>query len=351
MGLFASRRNFGFGKMISWAGNQALTSYYGNGHFGTVSTHRSHWEQFCVWLKVDRDVNDARLVTQEMLESYASYLVECVDDAVFTVDYAQNLLSGANVTLEAMRGDSSVRIDSPSQRVGKRCAVRTDPPSGYDWARVDSAIAGLNEAGYPRAAVVLEEARTFGVRLREAVLGDIRQWQRQATIKNEIDIRLGTKGGRGHEVERWVPVSARGAQVLDHAAAVRDQLGCGTNLLRPTESFEDLVINGEINAARKILHKFGIKGYHDMRAAWACDGYKALTGCEAPVINPHSGIDPIKDREAREVLARQLGHGRIGILVSYIGALPKIARSTKVPMVGGLQESERNPSMKMEEFR
>lgn len=178
-----------------------------------------------------------------------------------TVSYAQNLIVSANVTLEALRQDKKIRIESPSSWVGQRQMVRTTPPTGLDFAVIEAVASRLNELHLQRAAVIVWLCRCFGVRLREAVLANLVDWHRQARERGQIDVREGTKGGRGKEVDRWVPVSERGRATLLESARVRTRLGCGQNLLRPDERFDDLVNNGEIHRARKVLHAFGIKGY------------------------------------------------------------------------------------------
>lgn len=329
MGKFASERNFGYGKHMAWAGKQALKDYYGGGKYGTVETHCTHWRHFCAWAYSIYDVRDAREVEQQLVEGYAMSLGEMVDEELLAVSYAQNLLSGMNVTLEALRRDRKVRIASPSEWVGQRSVVRVDVPTGFDWQTIQVLVARLQELGLLRAAVVVRLARYFGVRLREAVLADIAQWQKQARHKGAIDVRNGTKGGRGKAVERWIAVSDVGMRALEEAARVRDLLGCETNLLRPDESFDNLVNDREINLARRYLHDCGVKGYHDLRAAWACERYQQITGIPAPVFHFDGPIDLKKDRAAREILAPELGHDRIAVVAEYVGARPFSATCVK----------------------
>jgi hypothetical protein len=81
-------------------------------------------------------------------------------------------------------------------------------------------------------ASVVRLARNFGLRLREAVLADLHEWRRQAKTFGRIDVREGTKGGRGREVERWVPVSEDGMLAIGEAMHLSQSLGCERNLLR-----------------------------------------------------------------------------------------------------------------------
>ncbi len=321
MSKFTTQRNFGFGKQMVWAGHQALKDIYGRGHFGTVASHAQRWRQFCNWARSSYGINDARAVDQSLLERHAADLAERVEDETLSVSYAQNLIVSANITLEALRQDKSIRIDSPASWVGKRQTVRTRVPDGMDWADIDRLVAHLRAKNLQRAAVIVLLCRSLGIRLREAILANLADWQRQARDRGQIDIREGTKGGRGKEVERWVPVSVRGLLALREAIQVRNQLG-GQNLFRPDENFDDLVNDGEVHRARKILHEFGIKGYHELRAAWACERYKEISGATAPILQTGTSPGQQNDDQFRLSLARELGHDRIDVVAAYIGARP-----------------------------
>lgn len=321
MSKFVTQRNFGYGKQMDWAGHQALKDIYGRGHFGTVASHAQRWRQFCHWARSNYEINDACAIDQSLLERYAADLAERVEDETLAVSYAQNLIVSANITLEAMRQDKTIRIESPASYVGKRQTVRTKIPDGMDWADIDRLIVHLRQKNLHRAAVIVVLCRSFGIRLREAILANLADWQRQARERGQIDIREGTKGGRGKEVERWVPVSERGRRALREAVLVRHQLG-GQNLLRPDESFDDLVNDGEVHRARKILHDFGIKGYHELRAAWACERYEEMSGGVAPILQAGTSPGQENDEQFRPNLARELGHDRIDVVAAYIGARP-----------------------------
>ncbi len=116
-------------------------------------------------------------------------------------------------------------------------------------------------------------------------------------------------------------VNERGRVALREAANVRSQLG-GQNLLRADETFDDLVNDGEVHRARKILHDFGIKGYHELRAAWACERYEEISGATAPVVQAGTSLGQENDEQFRLNLARELGHDRVDVVAAYIGARP-----------------------------
>lgn len=322
MSKYPTTRNFGFGKRMEWAGRKALEQYYGNGHFATVSTHAQHWSLFCRWIKATRDIRDAREITQQHLEEYADMLCKCVMDETLDVAYAQNLISSVNVVLEAMRGPIPIRIDSPSDWVGRRCTYRTEPPTGQHWHQVASAADHLAKHGMPRARIVVLLCRHFGLRLREAVLANISEWIKQVHEYRAIDVREGTKGGRGNAVARWVPCDPKGLYILTEAERVCRELGCGENMLLPDETYVSFVNNGEINRARLHLQKFNIKGYHELRAAYACQRYEDLTGYLAPVFMANESAGDYIHFKAVEEITNELGHDRLEVMDEYIGSRP-----------------------------
>jgi len=321
MSKFTTQRNFGFGKQMDWAGQQALKDIYGHGHFGTVASHAQRWRKFCHWARSTYGINDACAIDQILLERYAGDLAERVEDETLAVSYAQNLIVSTNITVEALRQDKVIRIDSPATWVGRRQTVRTRAPDGMDWADIERLVASLRQKNLHRAAVIVLLCRSFGIRLREAILANLADWQRQAKERGQIDIRECTKGGRGKEVERWVPVSERGRVALREAVQVKKQLG-GQNLLRPDETFDDLVNDGEVHRARKLLHEFGIKGYRELGAAWACERYVEMSGETAPIMRVDTSPGQENDVPFRLALARELGHDRVDVVAAYIGARP-----------------------------
>ena len=72
--------------------------------------------------------------------------------------------------------------------------------------------------------------------------------------------------------------------------------------------------------ARDILHEHGLKGFHELRAAYACERYEQLTGFFAPI---NGGRIHREDREldphARQQISHELGHNRIYVVSAYIG--------------------------------
>ena len=63
-----------------------------------------------------------------------------------------------------------------------------------------------------------------------------------------------------------------------------------------------------------------MRGFHELRAAYACERYQQLTGAAAPVVAGGRQVSKEEDTAARWVLTQELGHGRIDVVSSYIGS-------------------------------
>lgn len=317
MGRYASGRNFGYGKQIAHAGKQALRDHYGQGHHATVATHAERWTQFASWAR-EQGVRDlSRADSRELAMGYAEHVQTQVESGKISVATAQNRISTVNTTFAALRGDRHVQI-SPSAYAGTRSAVRSETPAALDTTRVPAAAEALRGAELPRAAAVLELARTLGVRREEAVKADLDRWSREAARHGAINVLEGTKGGR--DTDRWIPVGEAQRQALASALAARPD---GTrNLIAPHERYAQLAISrgGEIAQGREILQQHGLPGYHDSRAAYACERYEQITGCPAPAVAGQRLAPRDLDRQARETISTELGHGRLDVLTAYVGS-------------------------------
>ncbi len=226
--------------------------------------------------------------------------------------YAQNLLSSVNVVLQAMRGDRQVRI-APAAIVGQRSRVRTDPPAGLDQRTVRQCADQLRADGLERIAALVEIARALGLRLKEASLLNARIALGQVKKHGAVNITAGTKGGRGHRVDRWVSGAAIGCLV--RAAEAQGQ---SRNLIPTDLSWRQW--NSRVHHVwAAVRNDFGLKKIHDLRAAYACDRYRQLTGSVAPVVANRLCVARSVDRTARQTIAQELGHARIDVVAAYIG--------------------------------
>lgn len=313
--------NFGYGRQLSYAGPQALKEMFGGGHYGTVKAHSYRWQAFVNWCRSQQGpgINDARQIDRKVLADYAAYLRDMVKRGDLAVSTAQNRLSSVNRTMAALRGDQHVKLPSPSKALGmQRSGVRHSVPQGQDREQVKQIVDVLCSHHQLRAAAVVLLSRATGMRLREAVLADLQRLSREARDIAKINIQDGTKGGRaGATAPRWIVVDdhIRGA-----LAFARQVSPAGSrNLIAPHESCLSL-LQEVIRPARDILHDHDLKGFHELRAAYACERYEQITQDRAPINGGQCcQEDQRLDREARRQISNELGHGRIDVVATYIG--------------------------------
>ena len=314
-------RNFGYGRQLSYAGPQALKDLFGGGHYGTVKAHSDRWQAFVRWCRSEDGpgFNDARQIDRQTLLDYAGHLRLQVDQGDLTVATAQNRLSSVNRTMAALRGDQYVKVPSPSKALEmRRTSIRCSVPQGQDREHVKRIVDVLCEHQQPRAAAIAQLARATGMRLREAILADLPRLKREAEHYDKINIQDGTKGGRsGASAPRWITVDDHIREALRFAHQVSPD--GGRNLLAPNESYLDFQ-REIVRPARDILHMHNLKGFHELRAAYACERYEQITHHLAPINGGRCRrLNPRLDREARVQISYELGHGRIDVVSAYIG--------------------------------
>ncbi|HDS1724660.1 integrase domain-containing protein [Pseudomonas putida] len=314
-------RNFGYGRQLSYAGPRALKDMFGGGHYGTVKAHCDRWQAFVRWCRSEQGpgINDARQIDRKVLADYAAYLRDVVRRGDLAVSTAQNRLSSVNRTMAALRGDQYVKLPSPSKTLGmRRTGVRQSAPKGQDREQVKQIVDALCNQHQLRAAAIVLLARATGMRLREAILADLPRLSREANNLGRINIQDGTKGGRaGASAPRWIAVDDHVRSALEFAQQVSS--AGSRNLIAAHENYLDL-LQQVIRPARDILHAHNLKGFHELRAAYACERYEQITLHPAPIIGGQCcQLNQHLDREARRQISYELGHGRIDVVAAYVG--------------------------------
>ncbi|RMM12143.1 hypothetical protein ALQ84_02674 [Pseudomonas caricapapayae] len=263
--------------------------------------------------------NDARKIDRQTLLDYTGYLRQQVEHGELAIATAQNRLSSVNRTMAALRGDQYVKVPSASKALGmRRTSVRTASPQGQDRDQVKWIVEVLCENLQPRAAAIAQLARATGMRLREAILADLPRLKREAKQLGKINIQDGTKGGRsGASAPHWIAVNDHIRDALRFAEQVSPD--DSRNLLAPNERYLDF-LQGIVRPARDILHKHNLKGFHELRAAYACERYEQITHHPAPINGGHCyQLDRRLDQDARMQISYELGHDRIDVITAYIG--------------------------------
>lgn len=270
-------------------------------------------------LRTGPGINDARQIDRKVLADYAAYLRDVVGRGDLAVSTAQNRLSSVNRTMAALRGDQGVSLPSPSKALGmQRTGVRHSVPQGQDREQVKQIVNALCSQHKLRAAAIVLLARATGMRLREAILADLPRLSREAKDLGRINIQDGTKGGRaGASAPRWIAVDGYVRGALGFALQVSP--AGSRNLLAPHESYLNL-LQEIIRPARDILHAHILKGFHELRAAYACERYEQITQHHAPINGGQCcQVNRNLDRQARRQISYELGHGRIAVVSAYIG--------------------------------
>ena len=210
-----------------------------------------------------------------------------------------------------MRKDGVLKI-SPAASVGNRSNVRTTVPKTLQPFRTDEPMFNLRENGEERTSLVVQLCRTFGLRFKEASLLDANRTLKEAKRYGRINITEGTKGGRGKGADRWVPASNEQLSLLTQADELQ-RLHDTRNLIPPTSSYKEWRYHAYY-AWREATKGTPISGFHDVRAAYACERYQQITHCPAPVVTGRRQASKELDRQARIILSGELGHGRTDVL-------------------------------------
>ncbi len=116
---------------------------------------------------------------------------------------------------------------------------------------------------------------------------------------------------------RWITVDDHVRSALKFA---RQASPSGSrNLIAPDESYLNF-LQKIVRPAREILHTHDLKGFHELRAAYACERYEQITQHRARINGGHfCQVDINLDREARKQISYELGHARDDVVAAYIG--------------------------------
>ena len=126
-----------------------------------------------------------------------------------------------------------------------------------------------------------------------------------------VTVTDGTKGGR----EREVPITSEAQrEALERAAQAQGD----ARAVMPADQNWQSWREGGLRDARELVQAATGGGLHDLRAAYACERYEALTGHAAPAAGGQIE-DRDRDAAARLAVAEELGHGRVDVTSEYVG--------------------------------
>ncbi|MCV6623510.1 MAG: integrase domain-containing protein [Cellvibrionaceae bacterium] len=307
-----SQRNFGKGKRLSYAGVMALKKAARDrgGRHSWYAANKLRWGKFCTYAE-SQGIKDARNITPELVECYAKTL------SGKAVSTQQNYLSAVNTVMTLVSGNRWEKF-SPRNLVGvSRCSIRTKSVS-VTYEQVVHVSKALREKGHIRLSFIPLLSFLLGLRRKEAALLDVHSVFNEAKKYGSIDVVRGTKGGRGRYVRRDVPAGEQAISVLEEICNFlpkedRCLVSSGTEYQAFNAAISHTVL--------PVLKDIGIDRLHDLRAAYACHRYKAITSCDAPCNRKSSDPRAEKniDLRAREIISLELGHNRTQVTNSYIG--------------------------------
>lgn len=279
--------------------------------YSSAATIGERWESFAEWAK-EEGVKWMEDVDRDLVIAYGQELSERVEAGEMSPATAQNYVSAVN-TVMSLATHGQWESVSPTRECGipERSTIREEAPAALDRETYGRALDAVRDALGDRAAAIVELAREFGLRSKEASLIDARAAYAEASASGYVTISEGTKGGR----EREVPITSdRQIAALERAAVAQ---GGDRSMIPAGETWKSWR-EGTLRDAREIVQQHTGGGLHDLRSAYACERYQQLTGHAAPVAGG-SIVDRAADREAREQIAQELGHGRIDVVSEYVG--------------------------------
>jgi site-specific recombinase XerC len=307
-------RNFGLGQRdMGKAGEVALQNSAREGavSFSTASTNGDRWQSFTQWAK-ENDVKKMENISQELVQKYGQELAERVSQGEMAAATAQNYVSAVNSVMTiATKGEWQSVSPTKACGIEQRSAVRQDAPGALDRAAYGRAVEAVRDQVGERAGAAVELCRELGLRSKEASLLDARGALAEASARGTVTITEGSKGGR----EREVPITSQ-AQLgaLERAAQAQ---GEARAVMPPGENWQSWR-EGGLRDAREVMQAATGGGLHDLRAAYACERYEALTGHAAPCAGGEIQ-DRAADQAARLEISAELGHGRAEVTAEYLG--------------------------------
>lgn len=306
-------RNFGLGsRVMADAGRMALdrATWRREVSFSTAATQADRWARFSAWAK-KHGVGRMERVDGRLVRAYGRELSDQVKAGDLAPATAQNYVSAVNSVMSLATNGAWESV-SPTKDCGiaQRSSVREDAPGALDRSAYARAIDTVRIDVGDRAASVVELARELGLRSKEASLLDARSALAEAR-DGSVTISDGTKGG----LTREVPITNESqVQALERAAEAQ---GDARAVMPPDATWQSWR-EGGLRDAREAVQAATGGGLHDLRAAYACDRYQALTGHAAPAAGGEI-LDRDTDQAARLAIAEELGHGRVEVAAEYLG--------------------------------
>lgn len=308
--------NFGLGsRSMKKAGEFALKNAVLNGQisYSTEATLKQRWGLFIEALLTHSDVKKLEGITFGTVVEYGKELALMVEEEDMSTATAHNYVSVVNSVMDiATRGKWQSISPTYDCGIPNRSFIRTCVPASLNRNHYESGLEIIRAELGERASLIIELCRECGLRSKEASLFDPRTASNEIGITRLVNISHGTKGGKNRTLSN---ITEKQFEVINRAVVVQ---GTDKSLVPSHISWREWRDRDLRELREAIQIHLGASGLHDLRAGYACERYKSLTGFDSPLLG---GPRPDKnvDREARLQIAKELGHGRVQISNAYIG--------------------------------
>ncbi len=305
------KRNLGFGRRLGYAMRQAIKAYYGARH-RTVAT-------YCARMRVlQRELTAAGVRRLEEIDEAVAVTISIsisnrAREGGIAVSYARNLLSSWNCLMRAI-GLCHCRV-KPSDVLPRESHLAQKVPSALAHEELNGAVSSLVARGHTTVSIIVRIIRRWGLRVREACLLDAVQAVAEVERHKWLDVRRGTKGGRGRRRHRRLSVDAADLELLRMAAELQGGRG---SFVPPDMNLAQFLAH--VSAVwRPVRRDHGLGTLRDLRQAYMVERYQQLTGYPAPVIAGRRLAPVGADWLARMILSYEAGHNRPDVVGAYCG--------------------------------
>ncbi|HNP63832.1 MAG TPA: phage integrase N-terminal domain-containing protein [Woeseiaceae bacterium] len=271
-----------------------------DGSFSTQATRRRILDRIANQL---HELGYKHMQAKSLKPKHVEVLVSLWKDQDLSVGTLKNLLSGLRWWARHVGKPDIIPKNNDAFGIGKRSQVAEESKA---WELKEAQWEKISDP-YVRLSLHLQAA--FGLRREEAI-----KFRPNYAIKDDhIKLKASwTKGGRA----RTVPI--RTDEQRRVLADVR-KLARGGALIPPNKNFIK-----QRNHYDRQVRNARIKNPHGLRHAYAQRRYEELTGWKAPLAGgPASksltNDQRARDKGAREMISRELGHGRESVSATYLG--------------------------------
>lgn len=281
----------------------------------TKRTYLLLWKQFSDWTAT-RGLHFISEVSADVVKAYAFELIQKVNAGEIGSHTAQNKVASINSMMEAVyyavHESQWESISAKALGLRPRSDKRLSPPDTLKRNVYESRLEALRSSSRPHEIAVFQISREFGFTCTEASFFDARaSWPSvQKWFPAGILCTVAAWDGKKWSRRRHAPVTTS-EQYLAVQFAAQAQ-GKRKQLMDDGKSVNDWR-EIDLRAATTIMG-----GFHEMRAAFACERFHAIAGYQAPCAG---GIAPDKteDINHRKLLAKEMGLREYESLINHIG--------------------------------